>query len=348
MALGAHLVLTTPSRRNFSRNAWVLAGASALLLVLIVASLVMGRYPVPLSAWWQLLTSSGQNETVSIVLLQVRLPRVIAAVLIGGALSVSGAAFQGLFRNPMASPEMLGAYAGAGFASALAILLGFGIVGIQAFGFFGGLAAVLLAWAISSAVSRFGGDPTLTLILVGIIVREGGMALIKLVEYIADPRGKLAAITFWLVGGLAAVTLGDIKFAAPPLFAGTTAILLLRWRLNVVSFGDEESRALGVDPRKVRAVVIVAAALVSSAVLSIGGMIGWVGLVIPHLTRMFVGANHRYLLPTSFLVGACYLLVVDDCARGLFTLEVPLGVLTSLVGVPVFLLLLVRSRMARL
>jgi iron complex transport system permease protein len=335
------------SSRRFSRHAWILAGTALALLALIAVSLALGRYSLPLSAWWHVLVSPEQSDAAEIVLLEVRLPRVIAAVVIGGGLSVSGAAFQGMFRNPMASPDMLGAYAGSGFGASLAILMGFGIVGIQAMGFIGGLAAVFLAWAISFGASRFGADANLTLILVGIVIREGCMALVRLTEYVADPRGKLAAITFWLVGGLSAVTPRDVEYAAAPIFLGVAVMLLLRWRINLLSFGDDEARALGVNPWRLRVVLIFCAAMISAAVVSIGGMIMWVGLVIPHLARMLVGADHKVLLPASFLVGAFYLLLVDDCARGLFTLEVPLGILTSIVGVPFFLYLLFRSRMMR-
>ena len=350
MATVAEAVMECTARSRsprVSRSTVIFVGLSTALVGLVVVSLVLGRYPLPISAWWGALTAPEQNEAASIVLLQVRLPRVLAAVLIGGALSVSGAAFQGLFRNPMASPDMLGAYAGAGFASSLAILFGFSIVGIQMMGFIGGLAAVLLAWCISTGASRFGGDPSLTLILVGIIIREGCMALIRLTEYVADPKGKLAAITFWLVGGLSSINLHDVKFAAAPVLIGVIVMLLLRWKLNILSFGDEEARALGVNPWRMRMVVIVCATMISAAVVSIAGMIMWVGLVIPHLARMVVGANHKSLLPASFLIGAFYLLLVDDCARGLFAVEVPLGVLTSIVGVPFFLYLLLHSRLGR-
>ena len=338
---------TRGTSRRISRTTMIFAGLSIALAGLVVVSLVLGRYPLPISAWWGALTAPEQNEAASIVLLQVRLPRVLAAVLIGGALSVSGAAFQGLFRNPMASPDMLGAYAGAGFASSLAILLGFSIVGIQIMGFIGGLAAVMLAWSVSTAVSRFGGDPSLTLILVGIVIREGCIAMIKLTEYVADPKGKLAAITFWLVGGLSSINAHDVQFAAVPILIGVTLMLLLRWKLNVLSFGDEEARALGVNPWRMRMVVIVCATMISAAVVSIAGMIMWVGLVIPHLARMVVGANHKSLLPASFLIGAFYLLLVDDVARDLFAVEVPLGILTSVIGVPFFLYLLFRTRLGR-
>lgn len=322
-------------------------GLAAALILLAVASLVYGRYSLPLSAWWQLATDPHASELAQIVVVQVRLPRILAAALIGGGLAVAGAAFQGLFRNPMASPDILGAYAGAGFGAAIGILLGFSIVGIQLLGLVGGVAAMALVWSLAAVASRTGGDPTLLLILVGIIVREAGMALIRLTEYVADPHGKLAAITFWLVGGLASVNLHDLAFAAPPILLGTLPLLLLRWRLNVLSFGDEEARALGVHPWRIRVVIILSAALISAAVVSIAGMIMWVGLVIPHLARMLVGANHRMLLPASFLLGGCYLLIVDDCARCLFALEVPLGILTSLVGVPFFLYLVFRTRMGR-
>ena len=334
-------------RAHARRGAFIFLALWAALILLTVFSLVFGRYTVPWQSWWQVLTAPASSGIPGIVLLQVRLPRVLASLLIGGGLSVAGAAFQGLFRNPMASPDILGAYAGAGFGASLGILFGFSIVGIQILGFAGGLAAVLVAWSLAASASRFGGDPTLMLILVGIIVREAGMALIRLIEYVADPHGKLAAITFWLVGGLAAINPHDLQFAAVPIALGVIPMLLLRWKLNVLSFGEEEAKALGVNPWRIRIVIIVCSAMISAAVVSVAGMIMWVGLVIPHLARMVVGANHKALLPASFLIGSCYLLLVDDCARGLFALEVPLGILTSLVGVPFFLYLIFRTRMGR-
>ncbi len=339
-------VVVRPSR-SAVRLRLTFVGLWAALVLLTVFSLLNGRYTIPWQAWWQVLTRPADSGIAGIVLLEVRLPRILAALLIGGALSVSGAAFQGLFRNPMASPDILGAYAGAGFGASMGILLGFNILGIQLLGFVGGLAAVMLAWSLAASLSRSGSDPTLTLILVGIIVREAGMALIRLVEYGADPQGKLAAITFWLVGGLSAINRHDLLFAAVPLVVGTVPLLLLRWKLNLLSFGEEEAKALGVNPWRIRVVIILCAAVISAAIVSVAGMIMWVGLVIPHLARMMVGANHKALLPASFLVGSCFLLLVDDCARGLFTLEVPLGILTSLIGVPFFLYLVIHTRMGR-
>jgi iron complex transport system permease protein len=343
---GRARVMVRPPR-SAVRVRLVFAGLWAALILLTVFSLLYGRYTLPWQAWWQVLTKPSDSGMAGIVLLEVRLPRILAALLIGGALSVSGAAFQGLFRNPMASPDILGAYAGAGFGASLGILLGLNILGIQLLGFIGGLAAVMLAWLLAASLSRSGSDPTLTLILVGIIVREAGMALIRLVEYVADPHGKLAAITFWLVGGLSAINRHDLFFAAVPLLVGSAPLLLLGWKLNVLSFGEEEAKALGVNPWRIRTAIILCAAMISAAVVSVAGQIMWVGLVIPHLARMMVGANHKALLPASFLVGSCFLLLVDDCARGLFTMEVPLGIVTSLIGVPFFLYLVIHTRMGR-
>jgi len=337
----------TGQAQRKSHAGLVFAALWLALLLLIVFSLLYGRYSLPWYSWGQVLAHPSTSGTAGIVLLEVRLPRVLMAVLIGGGLSVSGAAFQGLFRNPMASPDILGAYAGASFGASVGILLGLNIVAIQTLGLVTGLAAMLLVWTLGTAAARFGGDPTLSLILVGIIVQEAGMALIRLTEYVADPHGKLAAITFWLIGGLSSINHHDLVFAAVPLLLGSVPLLLLRWRLNVLSFGDEEAKALGVNPWVMRMAIIFCAAMISAAVVSVAGMIRWVGLVIPHLARMLVGANHKALLPASFLVGSIYLLAVDDCARGLFTLEVPLGILTSLVGVPVFLYVMFRTQVGR-
>ena len=333
--------------RREPRVGLVFAALWLALILLTVFSLLYGRYQLPWDSWWQVLTHPSTSGMAGIVLLEVRLPRVLTAVLIGGGLSVAGAAFQGLFRNPMASPDVLGAFAGASFGASIGILLGLNIVAIQTLGLAGGMAAMLLVWTLGTAAARFGGDPTLSLILIGIIVQEAGMALIRLTEYLADPHGKLAASTFWLIGGLSSINRHDLVFAAVPLLLGSAPLLLLRWRLNVLSFGDEEAKALGMNPWVMRMVIIFCAAMISAAVVSVAGMVRWVGLVIPHLARMLVGADHKVLLPASFLVGSIYLLLVDDCARGLFALEVPLGILTSLVGVPVFLYVMFRTQVGR-
>jgi iron complex transport system permease protein len=313
-----------------------------LLILLFLASLLVGRYSIPWRSCWRLLTGREANALYEVVLLQVRLPRIIAAILVGGGLSVSGAAYQGLFNNPMVSPDILGASAGACFGAALGILLGVGIFGIQAASFCGGLTAVLLVWALTARVSRRG-DPILVLVLVGILVGSVFAALVSLIKFVSDPYSKLPAITFWLMGSLASINPVDARLAAVPIVAGIVPLILLRWRLNVLSFGEEEARAMGVDTGRLRFVVILCATLITAASVSIAGMVGWVGLVIPHLARMIVGPNHKRLVPASVLMGSCFLLLVDDIARLAYSSEIPLGILTSLIGAPFFLYLLLRA-----
>lgn len=241
----------------------------------------------------------------------------------------------------MVSPDILGVAAGAGFGAALAILLGWSAAGVQLCAFLTGLAAVLATTAIG--LWRAGGG-TLALVLAGIIVGTVFSAAISLVKYLADPHNTLPAITFWLMGSLASVTAAELAMAALPMLAGLAMLTLLRWRLNLLSFGDDEARALGVDVTRTRAVVIVAATLMTAASVAISGVIGLVGLIVPHLARLLVGPNYRVLLPTCTVLGAALLLAVDDCARVLAAGEVPLGILTSLIGAPFFLALLSNGR----
>jgi iron complex transport system permease protein len=306
-------------------------------------SSMLGRYDVPLATWWRLLRAPESAGVPGIVLLHVRLPRIVAGILIGAGLSASGAAYQGLFRNPMVSPDILGASAGAGFGAAAGILLGFGIPGIQCVSFVFGLAAVLVTCAAAARLSRTG-DPILTLVLVGILVGSIFTALISLAKYVADPYSKLPAITFWLMGSLAAIHVRDVEFAVAPMLLGLAPLVLLRWNLNVLSFGDEEARALGAETGRLRWIVILCSTLLTASAVSVAGMVGWVGLVIPHLARMIVGPDYRVLLPASLLLGATYMLLVDDLARSVYATEIPLGIMTSLVGAPFFLYLLMRSQ----
>ena len=314
-----------------------------VFLATICGSLMLGRYDVPLTTWWRVLVAPERSGIPGIVLLQVRLPRILAGILIGAGLSTSGAAYQGLFRNPMVSPDILGASAGAGFGAAAGILLGFGIAGIQCMSFAFGLVAVLVACAAASRLSR-AGDPILTLVLVGILVGSIFTALVSLVKYVADPYSKLPAITFWLMGSLAAIHVRDLQFALAPMLLGLVPLVMLRWNLNVLSFGEEEARALGAATGKLRWIIILCATLLTATAVSVAGMVGWVGLVIPHLARMIVGPDYRVLLPASLLLGGTYMLLVDDLARTILSTEMPLGILTSLVGAPFFLYLLMRTQ----
>jgi iron complex transport system permease protein len=274
--------------------------------------------------------------------LQVRLPRIAAGILIGAGLSAAGAAYQGIFRNPMVSPDILGASAGAGFGAAAAILAGWSIIGIELSSFGFGLIAVGLTCAAAAKLKRMG-DPILTLVLVGILVGSVFTALVSLAKYAADPYSKLPAITLWLMGSLSAINPKDLSFALLPMALGLVPLYLLRWNLNVLAFGEEEARALGAETVRLRWIIIFCATLLTGAAVAIAGMVGWVGLVIPHLARMIVGPDYRVLLPASVLLGASYLLLTDDLARSVMANEIPLGIITALIGAPFFLYLMMRS-----
>ncbi|ACO80820.1 transport system permease protein [Azotobacter vinelandii CA] len=321
------------------------------LAALIVASFGIGRYPVPpdtvlaiLAAKILPIAPDWTPETEAVVL-GIRLPRILAALLVGAALTVSGASYQGLFRNPMVSPGILGVSAGASLGAALAILLGYGMFGIQVLAFACGLVAVATTWIIGNGLGRRG-DPLLVMVLAGIVVGTLFTAFVSLVKFVADPYNTLPAITFWLMGSLASVELPDLLIASPPILFGLTVLLALSWTLNVLCFGDEEAKAMGLETGRLRLAIIVSATLVTAAAVAIAGIIGLVGLIVPHLARMLVGPDHRVLLPVSALLGAGFLLLVDGLARSLFEVEVPLGIVTSIIGAPFFLYLMNQGRKA--
>ncbi len=317
-----------------------------------LVSLALGRYGIPLSDLGRVLAwkigilpaaSVVGLETVETVLFAVRLPRVLSALLVGAALSVSGATYQGLFKNPMVSPDILGASAGAGFGAALAILFGFNGIAVQFAAFVCGIAAVAVTYWVSG---RIGGSEhgVLTLVLTGMVMGALFSAFIALTKYVADPDNKLPAITFWLMGGLSSVTWKEFYHILIPMALGILPVMLLRWRLNVLSFGEEEAQALGINTRQMRFVLIAGSTLLTAAAVSIGGLIGWVGLVIPHLARMVVGPDFRRLLLAALLMGGAFMMVVDDLSRTLFAIEIPLGILTALIGAPFFIHLLARGK----
>ena len=320
-------------------GAKTLAVLMVVLVALALGSAAIGSYPISLHDWWSLLRTPSAGGTAEIVLLQIRLPRLLACILVGSGLALAGSSYQGLFNNPMVSPDILGASAG--------ILLGFDFVAIQALSFAGGLVAVLLAWALASGLCRRG-DPVLMLVLVGILIGSMFTALISLTKYIADPLNKLPAITFWLLGSFASITIRDVWMAGIPIALGCIPLLLLRWRLNVLCMGEQEARTLGMNTRIMRFTVIACATLITAASVSICGMVGWIGLVVPHLARMVVGPNHKFLLPAAAIMGGGFLLLVDDVARTAGALEIPVGILTALIGAPFFLFLLMRERRHKL
>lgn len=322
-----------------------------LLFALIVASFGIGRYPVPPDTALAILAAKilpiapDWPPEIEAVVLGIRLPRILAALLVGAALTASGASYQGLFRNPMVSPGILGVSAGASLGAALAILLGYGMLGIQVLAFLCGLVAVGTTWLISNGLGRRG-DPLLVMVLAGIVVGTLFTAFVSLVKFVADPLNTLPTITFWLMGSLASVELPDLLIAGPPILLGLTVLLAMAWTLNVLCFGDEEARAMGLETGRLRLAIIVSATLVTAAAVAIAGIIGLVGLIVPHLARMLVGPDHRVLLPVSTLLGAGFLLAVDGVARSLFEVEVPLGIVTSIIGAPFFLYLMNQSRKA--
>jgi iron complex transport system permease protein len=281
---------------------------------------------------------SSVAPAVENVILLVRGPRVLAAVMVGAALAVAGTAFQGLFRNPLVSPDILGASSGAALGAVLGIYFSLGVVGIESLAFLGGLLAVAAVYAIGSMLRA--GDPILVLVLTGVVVGALLGAGVGLVKYLADPYNQLPAMTFWLLGSLAATTIADLVPLAAPVALGTAVLVALRWRMNVMSLPEEEARALGVATGPLRIAIVVAATLVTSASVAACGIIGWVGLVVPHLARALVGPDFPRLLPAAALLGGGYLLFIDTLARVAAPVEMPLGILTAVIGTPFFIWLL--------
>jgi iron complex transport system permease protein len=323
---------------------------STLLVTLVVAfvlSLGIGRYPVPVEKVAEVLASQvfpithTWPSTFDTIVMQIRLPRILAAVLVGASLAIAGAAFQGLFRNPLVSPDILGVSSGAGFGAAVAILLYANMFVIQLSAFTLALVAVGVTYGTSKLVR---GNPTLSLILSGVAIGSLFSALLSLAKYVADPLNQLPTITYWLLGSLASLSYSNLEFAAIPMLSGLVILLLIRWRLNVVAMGEEEAMALGVNTNRLRFLITVCCSLVTAAAVSISGTIGWVGLVIPHIGRMLVGPDHKKLLPVTVLLGASYLLVIDDLARVMAEVEIPIGILTAIIGAPFFIYLLYKRR----
>jgi iron complex transport system permease protein len=334
---------------DVKRNRRILIILMITFFISAVASLFIGRYTVPIWDYVFYLKSlflgneiEFSSTTISVIN-QIRMPRIMTALIVGGSLAMSGAAYQGVFRNPMVSPDILGASAGAGFGAAIGILFSMPAMGIQLLSFVCGLAAVGMSYLIGKKVGHRE-NITLVLVLAGIVISALFSAFISITKYLADPYSKLPEITFWLMGSLSSTTMHDLIFVLPPIIISAVALLLLRWRLNVLVFGDEEASALGMDTQKYRMVIIVCSTLLTASVVSISGQIGWVGLVIPHFSRIIVGPNYKYLLPTSFLVGGWYLLLVDNISRNLLRVEIPLGILTAIIGAPLFIGLLLRGR----
>jgi len=320
-----------------------------LLIFTILVSLTLGKFEISLSDIFDFLaTAAGTGtlakekyELLANILLDIRMPRIIAAALIGSALSVSGAAFQSMFINPLVSPGLLGVLAGASFGAALGMIAFDSWFAVQSGAFICGFAAVLVAIGIARL---YRGDRLLMLILGGIISGALFTSLLSIVKYVADPYDQLPAIVYWLMGGLSLADGKTVGLVALPIGAGIICLLFFSRHLNILSMGDDEAKSLGINVSRLRMLLIFLATLISTLTVVVGGLIGWVGLIIPHVARMLVGPDNRRLMPVAALIGAIYLIAVDDVARLIFTVEIPLGIVTSLMGIPFFILVLKNAR----
>lgn len=316
------------------------------LVVLAIVSLGLGRYPIdPLTVLRVLVgqvfhTQASWSAVQQTVIMQVRLPRILAGLLVGAALSSSGAAYQVMFRNPLVSPDILGVSAGAGFGASVGILAGVSSAELQILSFVCGLLAAALAVAVGRTVGR---GSLVVLVLGGVVVAAMFNALISATQYFANPETTLPEITFWLFGSLARATMGSLVVPASIVGVCLVALYAVRWPLTVLAAGDDEARSLGVNRRLVWTVAIVSSTLMTATVVSLAGIIGWVGLVVPHLGRFLIGPSFNRLLPVSIVLGAGYLLAVDDVARSATSLDLPVGILTALIGAPFFVLMLVKA-----
>ena len=329
-----------PAKRT---AALAMTGALAVMVALFFASFMIGQYPIDPAGVVDIIGSRlfgfpcSESDMAQTIVWKVRLPRICAALLVGAALSVAGAVYQGLFKNPMVSPDILGASSGAGFGAALAILLGAGYFGISASAFVFGLLAVAVAYAVS-CMSRT--NQTIALILAGMMVSSLFSAGTSYLKLVADTQQQLPAITYWLMGSLSSIKPRDVLFLVIPVTLGLVPLLILSWRMNLLTLGEEEARSMGVNTRLLRFTVILCATLLTAASVAVSGMIGWVGLVIPHFCRMLFGYDYRRLIPAAALFGASFLIIVDDIARLATAGEIPLGILTAFVGAPIFLYLI--------
>ena len=319
---------------------------ASALLALFLLSFVVGRYGVPLGQVVRILLSGvlplGQTWTdnMAIAVLNVRLPRILLACLVGCGLSAAGTGYQTVFQNPMAAPDILGASSGACFGASLAILTGQSAVMITVFAFLASLLSVALVYLVGNHTR---GNRVVNLLLAGIMVGSLFSACTSYIKLVADPTNQLPQITYWLMGSLSGTRMGTVRFAAVCMAVGLVPLLLLRWRMNLLPLAPDEARAMGVPTDRLRLAVILSSTVLTAAAVSVSGMIGWVGLVIPHLSRRIVGSDCRRLMPMACLFGAAFLLLVDNMARCLTATEIPIGILTAFVGAPFFIYLMVKG-----
>ena len=329
---------------------------SALLIfctiLVFLISIGLGRYYVPLPDLIKILLSTfikiphTWSPTMSTVVLNVRLPRLIMVALVWAALAVSGASFQAILKNPLVSSDILGVSAGAGFGAAAAIYFNMNVISVQILAIVVGVAAVGMAYAIYSLTRK---SSTLILVLSGIIIGSFFSALVSLMKFLANQSASnnqaFTAIVFWLLGSFStAGTYANVIEFGPPILVGIVILVLLRWRINVLSLEDTEAKALGVNVKRDQGIVIFFATLITASAVSVAGLVGWVGLFVPHVARMLVGSNNSKVVPASILIGISFLVAIDDIARTLTQYEIPIGILTAVIGLPLFAYLLVRQK----
>lgn len=310
-----------------------------VFVVVAVVSLGIGRYPIsPIRVVQTLL--GGGNAQEKAVVLKIRLPRIIAATLIGAGLALAGQTMQMIFRNPLVSPDVLGTSTAAGFGASISLLLGMSTLAVTVNAFIFGVASVVLVWAIGSRVK---GEQTMGLILIGMVVSSLFSAGTSFIKLIADPNNKLPAITYFLMGSLAGCSFQDLHIIAVPMAISFATLLLVSWKLNILSLSEDEARSLGVNTRLLRSVAIGASTLMTASAVAVSGQIGWVGLIVPHMARRITGSNATYSLPASMLFGATFLIIVDNVSRTATTAEIPIGILTAFIGAPFFLYLILKE-----
>ena len=336
------------SKRSWNRY-WTL-GSLAVIFAAAAAAMAIGRFTIaPKELAAVLIPGSFPDVQVSgqvrTVISNIRFPRVVLALLSGAGLAAAVAAFQGLFANPLATPATLGAANGASFGAVLGILLGLPAFGIQTLAMITGVAAVLMAWSVAQVRGTI---PPLMVILAGMVVSSLFSALVSLVKYAADPQDVLPSITYWLMGSMASTTRTTLIMGAPFILAGSLLLFLLRWKLNTMSLPEDEAKSLGIPVKRIRSLVILGAAMVTAAVVSMCGQIGWIGLLIPHMVRMIFGNDNRSVVPASMASGALFMLMIDTAARSVMATEIPVSILTSLIGAPCFILLLRKTGGIRL
>lgn len=324
----------------------IFLGTISLFLFVFILSFFLGKYPIPISDFFRAVlnkfipieqTWSTQIETI---LFKIRFPRIIMAVVIGSGISVAGATYQALFQNPMVSQDILGASQGAAFGAAIGLFFALKYEQVILFSFVFGLLAVGTVLLINKFLRN---SSILTLVLIGMMIGSLFSSAVSFLKLVGDPTNTLPAITYWLMGSLSSIKMQDLRFSVPLILVGMIPIFLLRWRLNVLSLGEEAALSLGINSQRLRVVLIAAATLITATAVSITGLIGWVGLIVPHFSRLLIGNDHRYNIPITAILGGTFLLFVDDFSRLITTSEIPIGILTSFIGAPIFVVLIAKN-----